>query len=285
MNIQYLENVMNKAGLPQEAIQSLMNTARNLTEEQIKVLDEGLVAYQNDTFFDLNHYCDLIDERFECNLEAQLIFSFLLTEHTEKLYQAAGMEEKMFMGVLDDFVIKCDECYKFYGRYGTFVVRWFYRWFRLQRISLERLQFEVRDFGHVYKNLSEKSPAINVHIPASGPLDHDACLRDYKRAAEIFADYFDTQVVFMCHSWLLHPEHPDFLPPTSRLLAFQEDYDIIAFDEDKEGEFLWRLYGVPYDGNPEHLTERNSLERAYKKHILAGGKIGEGFGVFIYQKP
>lgn len=286
MNYSFLQNIMTRAQLPAEAVEDLLSTAKALPKAVTDAMEEGLALYKKDTFFDFKEQLNKVIDLAPVGLgeAAQLIFSFVLTEHTLVLYKQAGRSDELFDNMLRDLRVKNEECQRFHGRNGTFVASWFYRWFTLQRVALERLQFEVRDLPVAYRHLPAGSNAINVHIPACGPLDHDACLRDYRKIVRIFAeDFQDQDVVFMCHSWLLHPEHPKFLPPTSRLLAFQADFDIVRFDEDPECKDLWRLFGVPYDGNPEHLTERNSLERAYKEHLLKGGACGQGLGVFIYK--
>ena len=287
MNYEHLQKIMTRAGLPEADVASLLATAHTLDDQLKNMMDGYLNDYRQDTFFDFKGALQLLLDAAPEEQEhaVQLIFSFLLAEHTEVLYQERGLAAEYFDNMILDFKTKNEECQRYYGHAGTFVAAWFYRWFSLQRIAFERLQMEVREIGAEYRHLKANSLAINVHIPAIGPLDHSACLRDYQCAAKFFAADFEKQdIAFMCHSWLLHPEHPNFLSPASRLLAFQGDYTIVRFDADPEGKDLWRLYGIPYDGNPDHLTERNSLERAYKKFLQNGGISGEGLGVFLYQE-
>ena len=278
----YLETVMHRADLPGQAQQQLLEFAEAMSDEQAELLDRGIAEYQLNTCFDYKGYLDGIQAAFECPWQAQLIFALLLTEHTLLLYHRKGWDEHCFDALLHDLKVKNGECFAYYGCWGTFVARWFSRWFNLERVALERLQFEVRELKYGWRGFGAGTPVINVHIPSGGALDRAACLRDYAKAAEIFADRMDGATLFVCHSWLLDPHLPEFLPPTSRILQFQSDYDIIDFEQDTQGEFLWRLFGVPYDGVPQHLTERNSLERAYKQRLLSGGVIGEGYGVFCY---
>ena len=286
MNYNYLSDIMKRAKLPQAAITELMDTAHTLSNDVKAMMDNYLADYCKDTFFDFKDALQKVIHSVPAkqNEAVQLIFSFLLTEQTERLYKKRGLSDELFDNMLLDLKTKNEECQRYYGHWGTFVAAWFCRWFTLERIAFERLQMEMTEIGRDYRHLNAQSVAINVHIPAIGPLYHDACLRDYKRAAKFFADDFKGQdIAFICDSWLLHPEHPDFLPPTSRLLAFQEDFDIVHFYADPKGNDLWRLYGIPYDGYPEHLTERNSLERAYKKFLLGGGVSGIGIGIFLYE--
>ena len=211
---------------------SLLTCAGNLKPAMVELLDRGVAEYRKDRYFDYNYFCERIEAECASFRSCQLIFAFLLTEHTLELYRQQGWDEYLFDRMLCDLRAKNAECEAFYGESGTFVARWLKRWFWLDRVAMERLQFEIKALGVEYRGLSAEHPAINVHIPAIGPLDHDACLRDYHRAAQFFADRFEGEIPFMCHSWLLHPEHPRFLPPSSRLLTFQADYDIISFTED-----------------------------------------------------
>ncbi len=273
-----LETLITRAGLPAAAAEALRAAAKDTPPQVKNIIDKAMLAYREDTNFPYEEYRLQLEALDNADLW-QMLYVFTLAEHLYTLYMTSGRGEELFDGILRDFTAKVRECYDFTGAWGIRSAKWYNRWFNLERIALRRLQFEVRRFGNNYRGLTPDDPAINVHIPSTGPLDEALCEEDYRRAAAFFADRFEGPVPFMCHSWLLNPEHPAFLPPTSRLLPFQAKYDIFKFDE--HTEFLWRLFGTAYNGDPNSLTERNSLERAYKAHLLAGGKVGEGKGVFF----
>lgn len=275
------EQLLTRAHLPEAAADALLAAKKTLPAYISAVIEEGVAAYQKDTFFDYEAYRGKLAVGEQAELW-QLLFAFRLAEHLHTLYIQAGRSQQLFDGVLQDFCAKTRECFDYTGKWGCHVAKWFRGWFRLERIALSRLQFELRPFGYCYRGLKPEDQAINVHIPSTGPLDAAMCEADYAAAAEFFGSSFTGSVVFMCHSWLLNPHHPEFLPPTSRLLKFQEKYDIFEFQQSTE--FLWRLFGTAYNGDPHSLTERNSLERAYKNRLLSGGAVGEGRGVFFYSK-
>ena len=279
--MQSVEYYIARAALPAEAGNALIWANKSLPEHIRKIMTEGVNAYQKDQYFDYEGYRVQLAVQEKGELW-QLLFCFWLAEHLHKLYLEQDRSEQMFDGVLQDFRAKTKECFDYTGQWGCHVAKWYNHWFDLERIALTRLQFEVRKFGSHYQYLTPKHLAINVHIPSIGPLDEQQCLQDYQRAAEFFFIFFDEEIPFMCHSWLLNPDHPDFLPPTSRLLSFQKNYEIFEFSESTE--FLWRLFGVAYNGDPHSLTERNSLECAYKNRMISGGRVGEGKGVFFYRK-
>lgn len=281
MNKQVLENLAIRARLQPEAIAVLLQLNEGVDPAAEEIMRQAVADYEQDVNFDYEGYRSRL-ENFENADGLIMLYVFRLAEHLHTLYLESGRGEEMFENLLRDFGAKVKECYDYTGEWGIRVAKWYNRWFNLERIALKRLQFEVRLFGDTYAGLTPEDLAINVHIPSIGPLDEATCEADYLAAAEFFGDRFEKRIPFMCHTWLLNPQHPDFLPPHSRLRPFQAKYDIFKFEE--HTNFLWRLFGTEYNGDPHSLTERNSLERAYKAHILAGGKVGEGKGVFFITK-
>jgi hypothetical protein len=44
----------------------------------------------------------------------------------------------------------------------------------------------------------------------------------------------------------------------------------------------WRVFGKDSDKAPDELPQNTSLQKAYAKHLMAGGKTGSGYGVFFF---
>ena len=277
---------LSRLGLSPSETAGIREASERLPAPFRLVLSEGEEAYRRDAGFDYHSFLKRL-ESAPVPEEAYLLFILALLPELEAKTKAAGRPKRFFDGILTDVRIKIRECRAMRGSFGTFVPGWFDRWFTLERIALSRLQFELRQY-----DLSFSLPGysfnggemINVHIPGEGPLSREACLRDYAEAAAFFGDRFPKgPVPFHCLSWLLHPEHPAFLDPRSRILAFQKDYEIISFAERDPKDVLWRFFLIPYDGVPAHLPARNSLERAYRDRLLAGGSVGVGRGVFLWR--
>jgi hypothetical protein len=59
------------------------------------------------------------------------------------------------------------------------------------------------------------------------------------------------------------------------------DFDIIDSSIDEKDSDLWRIFYTEYNGHPEELPSKTSLQRAYKEWIIKGNHIGNGVGVFL----
>ncbi|MBQ9785745.1 MAG: DUF5596 domain-containing protein [Clostridia bacterium] len=219
----------------------------------------------------------------------KLLFYICLSRRARIYYSERGLSDSLWREAMKDLKYKLEECREVWGMCGTFVAAWFDGFFTLDRFTLGRLQFEVVPFKRTYqkngKTLTPESRVINVHIPRTGtPLDAASCDEAFSLAAAFFEKTLgDAPTAFVCHSWLLYPVNERLLPKRSNVRAFMERFDIIeSSDYGDDHPDLWRLFDRPYTGDPDRLPYDSSFRRAYVDHIKAGGKTGEGFGVFFY---
>ncbi len=174
------------------------------------------------------------------------------------------------------------------GVCGTFVLKWFWGFYKLERFALGRLQFEIVEFGSEYEknglSLSADSRVINVHIPRTGThLDRESVLTSYRLAADFYRPIIGEKIAFVCSSWLLFPRNKKLLKPGANLISFIDDYDIYASGEYPNYTEVWRLFDTEFDGDVSHLPADSSLRRAYIDLISRGEKTGWGKGVFEYK--
>ncbi len=211
-----------------------------------------------------------------------LLIYMCMTKHLKKLYEERGINDQIFYDSMLDLRYKLEECKVVRGMVGSFVAWWFPGFFDLTRFALGRLQFEVVKFGHNYdKNgikLTPDSKVINVHIPRTGtPMDKESCDAAYAQAREFFKEEAGENCPFICHSWLLFPEHENILPKHTNVYRFFSEFDVFESGEN-EGDDLWRLFDTE-DRNPNRLPTDSSLRRNYVEHMKKGGKLGWGLGV------
>lgn len=211
-----------------------------------------------------------------------LLIYMCMSKHLKKLYEEKGINDQIFYDSMLDLRFKLEECKAVRGYIGAFVAWWFPGFFNLTRFALGRLQFEVVKFEHNYdKNgitLTPDSKVVNVHIPRTGtPMDKESCDAAYAQAREFFKDEVGENLHFICHSWLLYPEHENILPKHTNVYRFFSEYDVFESAEN-EGEDLWRLFDTE-DRNPNRLPTNTSLRRNYVEHMKKGGKVGWGLGV------
>ena len=215
----------------------------------------------------------------------EFIISLCITKHVKTFYEQKGMPEGCFDGFLKDIKIKWAECTAVHNMDGVFVAEWFNRFVDGTRHTFGRLQFEPILISNTYevcgRTLNEGDLAINIHIPGGSKLLKQDCIDSFLKAAEYYAPLFnDGTVIFHCDSWLLYPNHKEFLPQTSSLLMFAEFFNIVETNN-RRGN-LWRIFGrEDCEENIASLPECTSLQRAYKKRLLENGEIGGAKGFFF----
>lgn len=74
----------------------------------------------------------------------------------------------------------------------------------------------------------------------------------------------------------MSPALKELLPEDSKILRFQEMFEIGHIDKEDNGFLEWVFKRS--DVLTEELPEDTSLQRRMKKHLLAGGWIGEAEG-------
>lgn len=204
-----------------------------------------------------------------------------------------GMPKKIITQTLLDFKLKCDRSKKVHGIVGTDSFDWHTKFLQLTVFGIGRLQFELRQFPYEDyvkgdKCIKQGAPILAVHIPDDGtPLEEKYCNAAYRDAKKFFTSLLGVKdIPFMCNSWLLYPMNAEFLPPKSNIVKFMSKYDIFKVDyyrRDKIGAILF-MFGVKADTPFSDLPENSTLQRAYKAHFLAGGRMGNGIGVFFLEE-
>lgn len=289
----YIESFFQDFDYPKEARQSLLKDWEYICSDESTF--DLFVRYDSQYAEDVHlPYKDILNELTEhasaCRVHSyslHLLFYIVLSRRAKEIYRERGISMDIFHCSMMDFRCKLMECYKVFGIWGTSVAWWQDWWFEIRRFGLGRFQYELVSFPDTYKkdgiSLQPGDTVINVHIPSSGPLRREECLQSYAMAADFFRDSFVSRpVVFFCESWMLFPEHPLFLPDTSHILEFMQDYDIYK-SEYTNGD-LWRIFNREYDGKPELLPADTGLQRAYRTRLMNGHQAGIGFGVFVYNK-
>ena len=216
-----------------------------------------------------------------------LLFYIGLSFPLRERYRQKRIGMDIYRDSMLDLKWKMLECRQVYGIWGSFVAWWFDGFFRLTRFALGRLQYERLPFGREYKGtqgvLKSESPVLNMHIPSCGPLTHEACMDSFQKAYAFYRkDFPEGPIPYMCHSWLLFPEHVRMLPETSRIRHFLSYFEILEWQNEPEGSDLWRIFGRLYDGRPQELPRDTGLRQAYADWLTAGHLPGWGLGLFYF---
>ena len=201
-------------------------------------------------------------------------------------YKAEGLSDELYLDTMRDLRYKLDECRNMYGLWGTFVFSWFRRFYLVERFKLGRLQYERIPFQYSeYKGiLKEGDTVYNCHIPSSGPLTEESVMASLKEAYSFFRDELKNGIMpVYCSSWLLYPPTVALYSEGSNLKKFYECFDIITTAEKPDNPDFWRMFYKEY--TPEVLdavTPRTSMQRAFLGYLKAGGTMGSGKGVILF---
>ena len=150
---------------------------------------------------------------------------------------------------------------------------WLTLHFRGSIYELGRLQINRRDAtrARVGDSPDAGEPALDIHIPESGPLAPEACDDSLARAQPFFARHFPETPPRLgtCTSWLLDPQLADYLGPESNIIRFQRRFELIDESHDGDAAVL-RFVFHRIAPNIDHLPQRTTLERAIVAHLREG---------------
>lgn len=294
MNKDFLRLLMEKTDFPAEARAELIRCADALTGQGQEEALDGAVEffYENDLSIKLT--APLIEETAKNSgvhvYTVWLLFLIEAAVTAREAYLERGVPEDIFWATFADLKYKVLECRNIHGVWGNFVSFWYPIFYSCDIVKLGRLEFEncVYEEDRPYEKngytVKKGDKVKGVHIPSSGePFDEAARLDAYRRAYEFYQDELDGgPLVCVCYSWLLYPEYRKILSPTSNIVSFAGDFEILGQIDEKEFGDAWRVFGADYQNPLGELPEKTSMQRAFKQHLLSGGKTGEGIGILIF---
>lgn len=144
-------------------------------------------------------------------------------------------------------------------------------------IQLGRLQYQKMACPEDCPGLGLKKgeTVANIHIPAIGPLDIDACKASLARASEYLPRFFGEFRAFHCCSWLLNPVYRKYLPPESNIIRFQGLGTLIPGNEPQNRDALNRVFRN-YHEDPLTPTPRSRMQVAVQQILLNGESLSWG---------
>lgn len=191
--------------------------------------------------------------------------------HTYDIYMQRGIDERIFIDTFKFLPRFLEEYKQTYGFYRFTWAWWFPRQLALQEFRLGTLEYELI-------STEDSVPQIYIHIPSDARLQKKD-LRDSYFELKAFLDKFFPEYMkaeLFCESWLIAPALKQFLKEDSRILYFQNCFEVISVDIESNGfmDWLYKRNDIPL----EELPEDTSLQRNVKSYLLKGGKIGWALG-------
>ena len=294
---EHFKEVEKILGLPEEAVEVFEKTATKI--DNVKSLNKKFEAVFNEFLFPEAHdFGKCFDKLKPLSIiygikEYTLDFVFLLraTEVMHNLYKERGLSDELFNNTIMDLKYKYDECVKCKEVHGTFVASWNTGFFALTRFCLGRYQFDMSTYGgddftsSAGITIKKGDKTLGFHIPSSGvPLTDEVRLDSFKKAYEFFPEYRreDGLMIFECGSWLIYEEYKNFLPENSNTIKFINDFEIVSSEPKDKFDDAWRIFDKYGFKSPKKWPEDTSMRRAFKKHVLSGGKTGHGHGIIVF---
>ncbi len=295
---EHFKLVEEKLGFPKEAVELFEKIALKIEKSKSfsKKFDASIEKYMSPKAHDFGKMCD--EMKFLGILhgvkEYSLVCVWLIvaSEKVLKLYKEKGISEEIYWASMMDLKYKFQECVDCKEVYGTFVGHWYTGFYELNRFALGRFQFEYSSFGVTDEfttsagiTIKKGDKTVGFHIPSSGePLTDEVRLDAYKKAYEFFKDQRreDGLIIFECGSWLLYEGNREILPEKSNTIKFLNDFEIVKSEAKDEFNDAWRVFAKYGYKKPKHWPEDTSMRKAFKQHILNGGKTGSGNGVIVF---
>lgn len=138
-----------------------------------------------------------------------------------------------------------------------------------EKITLKKSEWE--------EPVRENDPAVNLHIPADGPLNVDACRESCRMMMDFFREKQGvTPKAFICESWLLDAMFSRLLPADSNILAFQRMGYLLPWPG--ASELVVRVFGVNGIDSVPHNTR---MQKVFAKFIKEGGRTRNGAFFFF----
>lgn len=194
--------------------------------------------------------------------------------------------EDIFYDSMRDITIWGHTCLLRTGSWGMLNYKWVVSLLSCKLVRLGRLQFHkiTYDRGLFQRagvTVRPGDKVINIHIPEGDSLSKEKRIDAYKKAYSFFN--MSGKAVFVCNSWLFYEKHREFLPPTSNILSFMNDFSFVEYKESHDLKDMWRIFGYPehYDDLTK-LPRNTGLQRAYADWLVEHGTTGGAYGVFVF---
>ena len=196
-------------------------------------------------------------------------------------YEERGIGHDIFLATMAFMARFSKDAFARRGRAEWTWGWWFPRQLALKEFRLGALEYEMTEgaaFGG--KPSGGNKRRIFLHIPADADLSDGAVDASLAEARAFFCKYFPAfaDAEHVCESWMLSPALGEILPETSRVRRFSERFSVVFREEDSPAFRDW-IFPSAVTAPVEELPEETSLQRAVKRHLLAGGKIGWAEGV------
>lgn len=189
---------------------------------------------------------------------------------TLKKYKQLGINEEIFIDTMKCFTRFINECKEKTGKYAFDRDWWTHKQVSMVIFRIGQLEYEF---------IEEDKKIISIHIPSDANMTKEllkSSIRDLNKFVDIiYKEYKDATI--LCDTWLLSPKLKDFLNEPSKILNFQNMFNIVHIDQNSDDCFEWLFKkNRGYDLNEIELT--TSLQKNVKVLMDEGKHLGKATG-------
>lgn len=279
-----------------EKLQEKMEWPEGLVKELNPFIDE---VYKNEA---LAKRCEKLDkdlfkgtwdvpglikeaaEEFKVHPYKLLLFMAIYNSYRmKKKYIAHEWDMSVYYDSLTDIIVWATCCFKREHLWGLYEYGWVSLSLKCQLFKIGRFQYKLMkykrdEYSCAGVTIKNGSTVIDMHIPEGESLTPEKRIDSYRRAYKFFNQ--TGNCVFVCHSWLFFKHHRDFLPETSNIIGFMNDFDYLFYDEGRDYSDLWRIFGFDYEG--DNYPRNTGLQRGYADWLKEHGTTGGAYGIMIF---
>lgn len=276
-----LKDLCRNIGLPKEVIQTVSSLEGSIALEQLEELDllfdsgkwdEGLQRLRT----------RLGEDKHGFKILTVVLYAAL---RTKKNYEVMGIEDAVFWDTMKCITRFVNEYRESFGVYGFDRAFWVPRQLSGMLFRLGSLEFEMLGSAGVNMPLYSRESMVpdeieilDIHIPSDADISREKCEESYIMAKQFFFRYFPEfrYKNICCRSWLLAPGLKDVLPENSRIIQFQNQFQITKVHPENQEFLIWiyKRKDIPYENLPENTT----LQKNVKRYLLEGKYIGSADG-------
>ena len=219
----------------------------------------------------------------KCEDGKRNLYSYLyMCDALKKRYDEKGIPEEIFWDTIHDLVIWTSTWSDIKGGLYLGELFWLACHMDMQLFKLGRLQFKAGKCEHDIpeKGLKKGDNIMEVHIPEGGSFTPEECRKSIEYAKEFFAKYFPEYKFehFTCHSWLMDKVLEEMLPKESKIIQFQNMFDVYHPEEDDA------ILRYVFKWNTTRYTVKNavaesSFAKKVKEYVRKDRKFYVSYGV------
>lgn len=263
-----LQELCNKINMPEEVTERVLSLTEQL---DFALLDQPIGKLMSRSTWDsgLEELKKLIGE--DSDGMKMLTCSLVAGQATYEQYTDMGISDTIFFDTFGCFSRFVKEHKVSYGYYGFDRYWWSVRQLALEEFRIGELEYEF--------DQRDNMDIIAIHIPSDADMSKDKLQQSYEEAVAFFAKYYpDFQYqYFTCDSWLLSPGLKDLLDESSRIIQFQNAFQIISTRPQEKDYMNW-VYKNRKLTSLDEVPQETSLQRKMKAYLQQGGMIGCAYG-------